>query len=102
MVIGICCLLVFVTIYYPSFFHLNSCFSVTGARVLCGCGGLVAGLRAFPATGWSYFLGLGLQGFVCPGHLTAIFATKLLMVIRNTYPNHGHSSDFLCFLLINY
>ena len=20
------------------------------------------------------------------------------MVIRNTYPNHGHSSDFLCFL----
>ena len=21
------------------------------------------------------------------------------MVIRNTYPNHGHSSDFLCFLL---
>ena len=24
------------------------------------------------------------------------------MVIRNTYPNHGHSSDFLCFLLMNY
>lgn len=26
---------------------------------------------------------------------------KFLMVIRNTYPNHGHSSDFLCFLLMN-
>ena len=23
-------------------------------------------------------------------------------VIRNTYPNHGHSSDFLCSLLMNY
>ena len=22
--------------------------------------------------------------------------------IRNTYPNHGHSGDFLCFLLVNY
>ena len=24
------------------------------------------------------------------------------MVIRITYPNHGHSCDFLCFLLMNY
>ena len=24
------------------------------------------------------------------------------MVIRNTYPNHGHSSDFPCFLLMNF
>ena len=24
------------------------------------------------------------------------------MVIRITYPNHGHGSDFLCFLLMNY
>ena len=24
------------------------------------------------------------------------------MVIRNTYPNHGHSSNFLCFLVMNY
>ena len=23
------------------------------------------------------------------------------MVIRITYPNHGHGSDFLCFLLMN-
>ena len=25
-----------------------------------------------------------------------------LMGTRNTYPNHGHSSDFLCFVLMNY
>ena len=24
------------------------------------------------------------------------------MVIRITYPNHGHGSDFLCFLLMNF
>ena len=23
------------------------------------------------------------------------------MVIRNTYPNHSHSNDFLCFLFMN-
>ena len=40
----------------------------------------LAGLRAVPATGWSYFLGLELLGFVCPGHLTSIFVTKLLIV----------------------
>ena len=38
----------------------------------------MAGLRAVPATGWSYFLGLGVQGFVCTGHLTSIFVTKCL------------------------
>ena len=26
---------------------------------------------------------------------------KHFMVIRNTYPNHSQSSDFLCFLLTN-
>ena len=24
------------------------------------------------------------------------------MVVRNAYPNHGHSCDFLCFLMMNY
>ena len=28
-------------------------------------------------------------------------AKLIFMVIRNTYPNHGHSSDFLCFPLIH-
>ena len=38
---------------------------------------------------WSIILG-EIQGY----------SWQNVMVIRNTYPNHGHSSDFLCFLLI--
>ena len=56
---------------------LFQCDRCRGSLWLWGARGWVA---AVPATGWSYFLGLGLQGFVCPGHLTSIFATKLLTV----------------------
>ena len=29
-------------------------------------------------------------------------AKFMVITCRNTYPNHGHGSDFLCFLLMNY
>ena len=60
-----------------AYYSLSSCIALFQSGI-CS----LAGLRqqAVPATGWSYFLGLGLLGFVCPELLTSIFVTKLLMV----------------------
>ena len=45
---------------------------------------------------------LGWQNFMVIIIIIIIIIIYSLMVIRITYPNRGHDSDFLCFSLMNY